>query len=181
MNYKFNVNITDSDYLDFHKFWITKSHYGKKQMTTFKLVIALIFCVYIVFSLYNSAFSLDSFLGILPIIILLIIFELAFTPLFVLFLKSHLKGLKKKGKMGYSPSSVLEFYEDKFTEMTDENKAELKYTAVERISVLKDKVIYIHVNNVTAYILPIKSFESEEQYSSFLEFIKTKCSNIDIY
>ena len=181
MKFQFYVNTNDQDYLDYNKFWMLRSHYGKKQMTTFRVVFAVIIGVYILISLYVGNFTLDSFIGIIPMAILLILFELLLSPLFVLFLKSHLKSLKKKGKMGYSPSSVIEFHEDVFIETTPDNKTEQKYSAIERVSVVDNKVFYIHVNNIMSYILPFSCFESNEQYNEFFEFIKTKCSNIDVY
>ena len=42
MKFQFNVNTCDQDYLDYNKFWMLRSHYGKKQMTTFRIVIAVI-------------------------------------------------------------------------------------------------------------------------------------------
>ena len=83
--------------------------------------------------------------------------------------------------MGYSPVSEMEFYDESFIEITPDNKSEQKYSAVERVSVIADKVIYIHTNNVMSYILPLCCFESKEQYKDFLDFITTKCSNIDTY
>ena len=67
----------------------------------------------------------------------------------------------------YSPSSVIEFYEDVFIETTPDNKTEQKYSAIERISVVDNKVVYIHVNNIMSYILPFSCFESKEQYNEF--------------
>lgn len=92
-----------------------------------------------------------------------------------------MKGLKKKGKMSYSPVSVIEFYDDRLVEITQEQKIEQKYTAIERISVVDNRIIYIHVNHVMAYLLPLTCFESTEQYNDFLAFIKEKCNQIDIY
>ena len=181
MKFQFNVNINEEDYLDYNKFWMLRSHYGKKQMSTFRIIIAVIIGLIIFISLYGGNFTLDSFIGIIPMAILLVLYELLLSPLFVLFLKCHLKSLKKKGKMGYSPSSVIEFYEDVFIETTPENKTEQKYLSIERVSVVDNKVVYIHVNNIMSYILPFSCFESNEQYNEFLEFIKTKCSNIDVY
>ena len=181
MKFQFNVNINEEDYLDYNKFWMLRSHYGKKQMSTFRIIIAVIISLIIFISLYGGNFTLDSFIGIIPMAILLVLYELLLSPLFVLFLKCHLKSLKKKGKMGYSPSSVVEFYEDVFIETTPQNKTEQKYLSIERVSVVDNKVVYIHVNNIMSYILPFSCFESNEQYNEFLEFIKTKCSNIDVY
>ncbi len=181
MKFLLSVNVNEQDYLDYNKFWMLRSHYGKKQMTTFRIIFAVIIGVYILISLYGGNFTFDSFVGIIPMSILLILFELLLSPLFVLFLKSHLMNLKKKGKMGYSPSSVIEFYEDVFIETTPDNKTEQKYSAIERVSVVDNKVVYIHVNNIMSYILPFSCFASSKQYNEFFEFIKTKCSNIDIY
>ena len=181
MKFQFNVNINEEDYLDYNKFWMLRSHYGKKQMSTFRIIFAVIIGLIILISLYGGNFTFDSFIGIIPMAILLVLYELLLSPLFVLFLKCHLKSLKKKGKMGYSPSSVVEFYEDVFIETTPQNKTEQKYLSIERGSVVDNKVVYIHVNNIMSYILPFSCFESNEQYNEFLEFIKTKCSNIDVY
>ena len=148
MKFQFNVNINEEDYLDYNKFWMLRSHYGKKQMSTFRIIIAVIIGLIIFISLYGGNFTLDSFIGIIPMAILLVLYELLLSPLFVLFLKCHLKSLKKKGKMGYSPSSVIEFYEDVFIETTPENKTEQKYLSIERVSVVDNKVVYIHVNNI---------------------------------
>ena len=41
--------------------------------------------------------------------------------------------------------------------------------------------IYIHVNNLIAYIIPISCFKNREQYEAFLAFISTKCAKIDDY
>lgn len=50
--------------------------------------------------------------------------------------------MKKSGKPAYSPTSVIEFDEDSFTETTPENKIEQKYSSVERISIIKDRFVY---------------------------------------
>ena len=83
--------------------------------------------------------------------------------------------------MGYSPVSEMEFYDESFVEITPDNKTERKYSAIERVSVISDKVVYIHVNNVMSYILPLSCFESKEQYNNFLDFVRSKCANIDVY
>lgn len=181
MKFQFNVSISDDDYLDYNKFWMMRSHYGKKQVTTIRILIAVFFALYILILLCGEGFTFDSFIGVIPMMILLILAELLFMPLYVVFLKWLLKGVKKKGKMAYSSSAVIEFYEDGFVEITEVNKTEQKYSVVERISVVDNKMIYIHVNNVMAYMLPFSSFRSEEERNSFFEFIKTKCTIIDIY
>ena len=113
--------------------------------------------------------------------ILGVLFEVFLPQLNAFFLKGHLKSLKKKGKMAYSPFSVIEFYEDVFVVTTPENKTEQKYSSIERISIVSNKMIYLHINNLMAGILPFACFESKAQCDEFFEFIRTKCANIDIY
>lgn len=181
MNFQFKVNVSDKDYLDYNKFWMLRSPYGKKQIKSFRIIMAAIIAVGILFLLLDDGFSPDFLIESIPLLILLFIFELCITPFMSFTLKRQIKSLKKSGKMGYSPSSVLEFYDDYFIETTESNKTEQKYSAVERISIVDGKMIYIHVNNIMAHMLPICSFESKEQYEDFLIFLKTKCINIDIY
>ena len=83
--------------------------------------------------------------------------------------------------MGYSPESFIEFFEEGFSETTPDNKTEHKYTAIERVSLVDNKMIYIHVNNIMAYMLPLSCFETKEQFDEFIEFLESKCSNFDIY
>lgn len=181
MMYKFNIKMTDQDYLEFNKFWMLKSHYGKKQILSFRLIMLVIMLVFCFISLYGGNFSADAFIGIIPIIILLTLFQLCLKPFFVIAFKSTIKNMKKSGKMPYSANSVIEFYDDEFVEITDENEIKQKYSAIERVSIISGKFIYIHVNNIMAYTMPWCCFDSDKQRDAFVEFIKLKCSNIDLY
>lgn len=176
MLFKFNVQLTEQDYLDYNAFWMTKSHYGKKQLNSMRVMTAILILIFALIPLING-----NFLGIIPFLILLVIFELGLPRFLVFSIKGQLKMMKKSGKMGYSPSAVLEFLDDRFIETTPENKTEHFYSAIEKINVISGKIIYIHVNNVMAYLLPFACFESERQYDDFMAFIKTRNSNIDFY
>ena len=181
MKFQFDVKVNDQDYLDYNTFWMLRSPYGKKQIKTFRITIAILFAIFIFISLFSGKFTVDSFLGIIPMLIVFFIAQIFLTKFFAWSLKGQIKTLKKSGKMGYSPSSIIEFLEDSFIETTPDNKTEHKYSAIERVSIVDNKMIYIHINNVMSYMLPLSCFESNEQYNEFFEFIKTKCSNIDIY
>lgn len=181
MLFKLNVWQTDDDYLEFNKFWMLRSHYGKKQLLSFRLMLIAMTVIFSLISLWGGGFSLDSFIGIIPFVAIMLILFLCLPKILAFGLKHQIKSLKKSGKMGYSPSSVIEFYDDEFTEATEENQTRQKYTAIERISIVNGKNIYIHINNIMAYILPWYCFDSDKQRDEFIEFIKTKCENIDIY
>lgn len=181
MLYRFEIKLNDEDYLKYNKFWMFRSPYGKKQIISMRLSLVAIALICAFISLFGGGFSLEAFLGIIPILLVLILVQLLLKPSFGWTLKSQIKHLKKQGKPGYSAEAVLEFFEDSFTETTPDNKTENKYSAVERISLVDGEMIYLHVNNLLAYILPVKCFESREQFESFLEFIKQKCGNVEVY
>lgn len=181
MDFKFNVHLTDADYLDYNVFWSIKSPYGRKQMRTFRILIGAAILLFSLFILIRDNFSSGAFISASAQWFLLVIVEALLNPFFVWVFKNHIKSLKKHGKMGYSPDSEIEFFEDRFVETTPENKTEQKYSAVERISVIGNKFVYIHINNLMAYILPMASFASGEEYERFMSFMRTKCGKIDTY
>lgn len=181
MKFQFNVNVNDQDYLDYNSFVAIRSPYGKKQILTNRITVAVIFLIFILIPLFSGDFSFESILGVIIKVIVLCFVQIFLPRFFVLSFKHQIENMKKSGKLAYSPESVLEFQEESFVETTPENKTENKYSAIERISVVDNKMIYIHVNSAMSYMLPFASFESEEQYNEFFDFIKTKCTNIDIY
>ncbi len=181
MKFRFNVNINNQDYLDFNKFIMFRSYYGKKQITSFRITVAIIIAIFILAFLFVNGFSKESFLNVIPLV-LVMIFVMIFTTKFISWtFKFTIKSFEKNGKLAYSPESVIEFYDEVFVETTPENKTENKYFAIERISIVDEKIIYFHINRAMSYFLPLSSFESKEQYNEFLEFIKTKCATIDTY
>jgi hypothetical protein len=181
MKYKFNVNCDDNDYLDYNVFMCLKSPYGRNQMVLLRIFILACVAVSCLFLLAKRGFEANAWINIVPYIIFLMIMEVLLNPFLVWILKIYIKFSRKRGKRGYSPVSEFEFYDEKFIEITPDYSIEQKYSAVERISIITDKVVYIHINSLMAFILLINCFESEEQYKSFIEFLKTKCQNIDVY
>ena len=158
-----------------------RSPYGRKIMRGMRIAIAIVFGLFMLLSLVGGRFSASAWIGALPYAILLIVFEAILVPFMSSSFKSTLKKMKKTGKMAYSPSSVLAFYDDYLLETTETNQTQQKYSSIERISIVDQKMMYIHVNNVMAYLLPLSAFASQEEYERFLAFIKTKCDKIDIY
>lgn len=181
MNFKFNVVTNDQDYLDYNEFWMLRSPYGKKQTLTVRMIFTVMVSAVIIGYLIYNRFTEGALVSVFPLVVFLVLIEIFFNKIMAASLKRQIKSMKKKGKMGYTPEAVLEFFEDTFTESTPDMKTECKYSAIERISVIDNRMIYIHVNNVMAYILPVSCFESQEQCDRFFEFIRTKCANIDVY
>lgn len=103
MLYKFNTHLSEKDYLDFNIFTLLKSHYGKKQLLSLRILIAVITLILSIISLYGGGFTLSSFLGIIPLLILMTVFEILLNPFFKLTIKSQLRSMYKKGKCPTRP------------------------------------------------------------------------------
>ena len=181
MQFQFNVSLSENDYYEYNKFLMLRSYYGKKRINTMRSIITVICALVVVLMLFRYGSTFTAFIGAMPMIILFILFQLLLKPYYILLLKLSLKKLNKSEKKRYSPTSVIEFSDECFIETTPETKSEQKYGTIDRISIVDNKVIYLHFNNFMAIILPVSCFETQEQYSEFLEFIKPKCANIDIY
>ncbi len=181
MNYKFNVNLTDTDYIDLNMFINIRSYYAKEFQKKTRILYTALCLAIILITLISGGFSKEAFIGNISTIVILLVFQLLFNKFLALSLKSRIKVMKKTGKMPYSPDNVMEFYNDYFVKNTADEKNEVKYTAIERVSVIENKYIYIHVNCVQTYILPMRAFASTEQFYFFLAFLKTKYLTIDSY
>lgn len=181
MNFQFNVELTEEEYLDYNRFIMFKSPYNANRTSKiFDIVLV------VVLILGALAFILNLLLGEVDVtmIVCLVIIALCkfgYKPLLSFLLSYQIKSLKKKGKLPYSSSATVEFYEDRITEVTDSIRTEVLYSSVEKISILSGKFVYIHINSSMAYILPMRSFESEAQYTSFVEFIEAKTVKADVY
>ena len=181
MSFKFDVRLTDNDYLDYNAFWLLKSPYGKMQLSKVRKTIYAIFGIGALLMLLINGMSIQSYVSVGTLVVLCALFQLFANRFFLLSFKLQIKTMKKSGKMPYSAEAIMEFGEKNFTETTPENKSELKYSCIERVSIVGGKVIYIHINNLMAYLLPFEVFESVDEYNRFFDFIKTKVNIVDIY
>lgn len=177
MLYRFDVNLTEQDYYEFNRFHLFTSHYGKKQFEKIRILTSVI--PLILFILRFASYVLSGFaaenLAVCIVYILLSVFLFFISKPLVWFIsKLQIKQMKKQGKLPFTPASTLEFYDDSFVEITPDNKTESKYSLVDSIYIVNGKMIYIFTNSVLAYMLPVKVFESEEQYNSFMDFITEK-------
>ena len=181
MRFQFDVILNDNDYLNYNMFYAFKSPYGEPALKKFRRALTFFFASLILAILVWKRFSFD---GIVLAAVQAVIFVLVqvFLKRWLMFgTKNQLKHLKKSGKMAYSQSSHIEFFDEVFVETTEVNKVEQKYSSIERISIIAYKCIYLHVNTVSAYIIPNAAFASEEQYNEFCSFLSTICPQVTVY
>ncbi|MBE7011276.1 MAG: YcxB family protein [Ruminococcaceae bacterium] len=174
MLYKFECKTTYKDYYEFNKYHTINSPDVKKSRLIGKLYVPVLFLIMFIYYIIRGDdwYSLSFALVIFSIVSIIWIFSLK--PLTLFFLKLHIRFMKKNGKLPYSEFSVMEFYDDSFIEKTDNAKTEAQYNAIFKIRVNEPKAIYIYLNTVLAYIIPLDVFDSNEARDKFLEFIHQK-------
>jgi hypothetical protein len=178
MKFKFNVNITQEDYIELNKLVMTETPVGKKSSKMSNLIFIL-FCVIaalVILTTYN--FSGEAFIAVGVLIIAFLLVNLTLNKkINNLAVKATVKSLTKiKGKLPYSENSVLEFYDDVFVEITDENKTESKYSAIENV-IVNERMVVIFINSMQGYIVTERSFASPEQKNDFVQFLNDKMNN----
>lgn len=179
--YKINITLSDQDYLDFNLFMNLESSYGKKQIRTIRIIYLLVVVLSLLIIGIIKKFTTDTLIYVFILLVTLLIIEILLKSSLRKNITKKVTKLLKTNKFLYSSTSIMEFYDDYFTEITKDEKTEVKYTLIEQVSIVNNKMIYIHKNNVITFMIPFSAFTSNQELNSFLEFIKTKFNNIKTY
>ena len=138
MNFKFNVNITQDDFFEFNKVVMFETKVGKKLLKLEKLFFALFCLIFALVVLVKYEFSIQ---GVIAAVLLVVVFfgvGIITKPLNNFILKFNVKSISKlKGKKPYTEKAVLEFYDDVFIEITDENKNKLSILLLRMFLLMK--------------------------------------------
>jgi len=90
-------------------------------------------------------------------------------------MKTQLKRIKKEGKLPFGKIVKVHFDEKNLHETSEVAETKVNYHNVEKIAE-GSHAIYIYISAMQAFILPHRTFESEQQKTEFLFFIKGKVS-----
>ena len=171
MKYELKVSLSEREYYDFNKFHMNRSPYGKRNRRAIYIIALVMAILIMAMNFIVEGFNIETFLFLIPYLLVICLILLLVGPLSLLVLKMQIALMKKQGKMPYEETSVIELYEDYFVEVTDKSRNEIKYTGAEGIMISQDGSIYIYMNSLMAYILPVSCFESDkmrEEISGFL-------------
>lgn len=181
MPYKFHVDTDDKGYLKLNEHHLLSTFYGKKQIFQFRVITIIMFAVLSAIVLCLDELTFETILFAVLISICALVFVLL-TPKYLLQVtKWTARSMKKLGKLPYTPSADIEFSEDSMTETTDTMKTELKYSAIDRVTVIDLEVIFFHINAAQFYFLPYSAFRTVDEQNAFLEFVDKKFKLIDYY
>ena len=103
MNFRIQIHVSEDDYLEYNKFWVLRSPYGKRSLVGLRILDVVIILIAILLVVVRGGFDSNVILRILPLLLLLVVLQLLLKPFYVFILRNHIKNLKKKGKMPYTP------------------------------------------------------------------------------
>ena len=182
MLFSFNVKLTDEDYLLFNEFALKNSEMSKKSDIIMRILISLIFILSAFNLVSTNGINTVSVVAVALLFILWLIFMLcskranaAFTKFFTRIL------INSKDKKPYTPYSTLEFYNGCFKELAPDNKSEINYSAIDKISVINNSYVFIFIDSIRGYVLPFECFNEKAQEKEFLSFLGTLTSRIEFF
>lgn len=180
MKFRFDIRLTEEDYLNFNIFHLYNDPSSKKNLLIIRICLNVILFSALIFQFFVSrdiaAIIVTAVLLVIPVVLL----NVFYNKYWEFITKKQIKSMKKSGKLPFPPESVLEFYDDYGVEITPYARTEHKHSAIEKIYLSDHRYIYMYINSSQAYIIPLSAFSSEEHFNSFMNFISTKCSNITV-
>ena len=180
MRFRFNIRLTEEDYLNFNIFHLYNDPSSKKNLLIIRICLNVILFSALIFQIFVSrdiaAIIVTAVLLVIPVVLL----NVFYNKYWEFMTKKQIRSMKKNGKLPFSPESLLEFYDNYSVEITPYTKTEHNYSSFERIYLSEHRYIYIYISSVQAYIIPLSAFSSEEHFNGFMNFISTKCSNITV-
>ena len=181
--YIFNYTLDEKDCLEFIKFRYfnlnaTDAAKIKKGGNPKYLIFYLVTLVIVLFAgifSTNAILSIISYIlaSLFAIVALLIIFLILWPRITAGYAKLLLKSLKKKGKLPFGKNIRFELSEEYVAEFSELAEVKVKYENIEKV-VEASNAIYIYFNAIQVFALPYRAFESEQQKTEFLSFIKGK-------
>ncbi len=181
MRFQLSITLTEEEYLSYNRFHSFESSRGKqlvkKRRIFFICAMALLLAGYLLLTGWSTFSAIYSILMVL----LTALHMLLYKKVLNWSLNSHIKRLKKIGKLPFPPFCKIEFYDDTLIEITDDTRSERNYHALERICVVKDRFILLYNSSMSAFILPVPQVKEQLDQDEFLGFLQQKCSNIEYY
>lgn len=181
MLFQLNINLSEDDYLAFNSFHSFESSNGKKMIHKTRAFFVLAMVLLAAFFLLFMGLTTFSLIYATVLLLFTLLYMVFFKKILTRNIKAQIKRLKKTGKLPFDPVSTLEFYEDKMVEITASKRTEQAYTIFERICVVKDRYLLLYFSSVSAYILPVAQINAQSNLKDFVDFLSTKCSNVEYY
>jgi len=178
--YTFEYTLDEADYLEFNKFLYIESRETAQMKKIRKPVYFAIYFSFVAVLILSGI----TYEGLISVIMIALACVVATLMLFIIFWKRialffimlSINYVKKDGKSLFGKENKIHFDEISIHEVTELAEIKVTYENVERIMEGRH-AIYIFLNAIQAFIIPYRTFESKQQKTDFLFFIKEKVRN----
>lgn len=183
MRFKLNVNITDDQYVEFNKFHLLRSSYGKKYIKNSRIVInacmAFICLSFLLIAVVTKAKSVYA--GFAAGVITAVVYNFCLEKVLMGSVEKNIKKQLKDGLNLYTANQTIEFYDDKIVDYNEDERSEISFNKLEQVCSVDGKYLYLYVSAQSAHIIPLTAFNSHREYEEFLEFIESRGKKIEFY
>ena len=183
MKFKLNVNITDDQYVEFNKFHLLRSSYGKKYMRNTRIVVnvcmAFICLSFLLIAVVTEAKSVYA--GFAAGVITAVVYNFCLEKVLIGSVEKNIKKQLKDGLNLYTANQTIEFYDDKIVDYNEDERSEISFNKLEQVCSVDGKYLYLYVSAQSAHIIPLTAFNSHREYEEFLEFIESRGKKIEFY
>ena len=181
MQYQFNINLTENDYMAYNHVHALETAYGRKQVLKSRIVMICLMAF--LAAVYVFVLGWDGFTAscVTAMALFTVIYMIFFKKILKRNITKQIKKLKATGKLPFESTSTLEFYDDKLVEISAKARSEQSYDTLERICVMKDQYIFLYQSSITAILLPVPQLRAKADLNEFLNFLSAKCSKIEHY
>ena len=110
MHFKFDVKLSEEEYIDYNNFLLFESPYNQRKILKISNIVISVILIFAAITFIFCLFFGVVSTKLLFYSILLLLLKIGRKPYLKSFVKLQIKSLKKKGKLPYSPVSTIEFY-----------------------------------------------------------------------
>lgn len=171
--FKYQVALSEKDYLDFNRYHAFNSPASKKYMFKYRFIVPIIF----IFCGAGIGTMVDepvvSYYFYIAFGIAAILWMIFFKWIMAKQIKKNIGKIMKSGKLPYQNEAAVSFEDDFIVETTNDSEMKVKYSAIERV-VTNGEAFYIYINAVQAIILPFSVFTDESSRDNLLGFIEER-------
>ena len=171
--YKFEFDLTRNQYIEYNTYHQNHSPFFKQKNMLSRIGLPIVFLAIFIFAVAIGLDFSKAVIMAVVFIIISLIYNLFFDQFNTMTLKRKIKEMEQEGHAPYQKHSELIFNDDSFTEIIPDDENVVPYGKIERIVELKN-LLLIYVSALTACIIPISVFTSQDQKEEFISFLEEK-------
>lgn len=168
---KFDVTITERDYLAYNYYHHFHSRAGKNAILLMRLIVPIVLLIIFAFDLLKGFDYIKLISSLIVAIPAIIIWELLVPAIAKYSVRKAINGMKLDGKLPFHETATIELTEDSITERTENSSLTVPYTDITSVGSTND-FFYLYFSSAQAFLIPKKALGSE--FNPFVELIKEK-------